>query len=188
MKRLLLALFVVALLSGCGDSDDADPGSAEAAVVSAPAADDADTTTEAATTGDDAITPEGNGEPEMNTIRIGSQVWTRTLPMTTGQCWVTDENDGGSGLPASSNIWGTLDGDEDVRFSAGMDQDGAFGAEVDDQRSFYWVSGKRSPLNELTITHDYENRIARGTGVFENALTGERAYGSFAFQCQADEG
>ncbi|CAN5875258.1 hypothetical protein BH23ACT4_BH23ACT4_00070 [soil metagenome] len=36
----------------------------------------------------DSVTPESSGPLAENSIRIGDQVWQRTLPMTTGQCFL----------------------------------------------------------------------------------------------------
>ncbi len=94
-------------------------------------------------TGD--VEPEPAGAVEPNTIRIGSQVWKRTLPMTTGQCFLFKDD---GTLPTSANVWGTLDGVEDSHFSASVQQDGTF--EVRSERTWrqhplLGQAGERSP-------------------------------------------
>lgn len=121
---------------------------------------------------------------DMNTIRIGSQVWERTLPMTTGQCFVQNVD----GLPPSGVAWGTLDDDDDISFSAGQNQDGTNEARVEDQEAYYWIAGPRvaDGPEDLEVELDFDALIVRGRGTFTNLFTGETAPGSFAFQCEDD--
>ncbi len=128
--------------------------------------------------------PESVAPADMNTIRIGSQVWERTLPMTTGQCFVQNVD----GLPPSGVAWGTLDGDDDVSFSAGQSQDGTNEARVEDQETYYWIAGPgvADGPDDLEVELDFDALTIRGQGTFSNVFTGETAPGSFAFQCEND--
>jgi hypothetical protein len=129
-------------------------------------------------------TPEPSGTVDMNTIRIGSDVWSRTLPMTTGQCFLY-EDDGN--LPTSATVWGTLNGDDDLRFMANFGQDGTFEAEISNDVDMYWIAGERAPdPNDLSIELDFASNTITGSGTFYLANTGELASGSFAFQCDGE--
>lgn len=183
MKSIAVIVTVVALVAtGCGSDDPLTTGppaveddatdSGTSAVPDASAAPDAD-----------SKSAEPVGPAEMNTIRVGSQVWERTLPMTTGQCFVQNVE----GLPPSGVAWGTLDGDDDIRFSANKNQDGTNEAEVDDEESYYWLAGPRSSgPDDLEVELDFEALTIVGQGTFTNVFTGETAAGSFAFQCEDD--
>jgi hypothetical protein len=186
MKTLVGLLAVIgAVAAGCG-SDDApsveplDSAGADTVVDDGAGEDAAPVATDGDSSGD---APEPVGPADMNTIRIGSQVWERTLPMTTGQCFVQNVE----GLPPSGTAWGTLDGDDGIRFSAGQNQDGTNEAEVDDQENFYWIAGPRSSgPDDLEIELDFEALTITGQGTFTNVFTGDTAAGSFAFQCEDD--
>jgi len=124
---------------------------------------------------------EASGPVAVNTIRVGSQVWERTLPMTAGQCFL-QEDDGT--LPTSASVWGTLDGDENVRFSVGVNQDGTFEASLDNNVDFFWIAGPRSSeVDDLVIELDFATQTIRGSGTFVNAGRGETSTGSFEFRC-----
>ncbi len=177
-------------LVGCGGGDDSSglfPTGGDVAVDDAAATDTAppdsaptDSGTDAARTDTGAIEPEPPGDVAMDTIRVGSQVWERTLPMTSGQCFLF-EDDGT--IPTNGVAWGTLDGDDDLHFSAGMSQDGTFSAELDNNYDFYWVAGARGGRDDLTVELDFAAQTITGSGVFHNLTTGQLAEGSFAFQC-----
>ena len=186
MKSIAVLAAVVAVVAvGCGSDDsltaglpavEDDPTESEPAAAS-------DAATDTDTESDAASGAESVGPAEMNTIRIGSQVWERTLPMTTGQCFVQNVE----GLPPSGVSWGTLDGDDGIRFSAKQNQDGTNEAEVDDQESYYWLAGPRSSgPDDLEVELDFEALTIIGQGPFTNLFTGETAPGSFAFQCEDD--
>jgi len=184
--KTLIALVAVfgAVAAGCG-SDDAPAVAPPADLGADTVVDDGAGQDPATTEADDGASdaPEPVGPADMNTIRIGSQVWERTLPMTTGQCFVQNVE----GLPPSGTAWGTLDGDEGIRFSANQRQDGTNEAEVDDQDNFYWIAGPRSSgPDDLEIELDFDALTIIGQGTFTNVLTGETAAGSFAFQCEDD--
>ncbi len=134
--------------------------------------------------GSDEPTPEAPGPLLDNAIRIGNQTWERTLPMTTGQCFLF-EDDGT--LPDSGNAWGTLDGDDDLRFAARYNQDGSFESEVSNNHDMYWGSGPRFGEDDLLIELDFDNLTISGHGTFVSLITGERAMGSFQFTCEAEE-
>lgn len=132
------------------------------------------------------VTPEGPGALQPNTIRIGSQVWTRTLPMTSGQCLVIKAD---GTLPDWSTVWGTVDGDDDTRFSANYKQDGTFESELTNNFDQYWGAGTRFQGDEadLVIELDFENLIVSGHGTFRSLTTGELAQGSFLFTCEPED-
>lgn len=132
----------------------------------------------------DGVTPEASGPLGENTIRIGDQTWERTLPMTTGQCFLF-EDDGT--LPDSASAWGTLDNDEDLRFSARFNQDGTFESEVSNNHDMYWGSGPRFGEDDLVVELDFETLTISGSGTYSSLITGERAMGSFQFTCEAEE-
>ena len=141
---------------------------------------------EAGATDSDEITPEAPGTLQPNTIRIGDQVWTRTLPMSSGQCLVI-EADGT--LPAWSTVWGTLDGDDETRFSVNYNQDGTFESEITNNFDEYWGAGTRFQGDEadLVIDLDFENLTVTGNGTFTSLTTGERARGSFFLTCEPED-
>jgi hypothetical protein len=124
------------------------------------------------------------GPADINTIRIGDQVWMRTLPMTTGQCFLY-EDDGS--LPTSATVWGTLNNDDSLHFSVSYTQEGTFQAQVDNDSDMYWVAGERNgEIDDLTIELDFEAQTIRGSGTFTNFVGGGNAQGSFAFQCEEE--
>ncbi len=125
--------------------------------------------------------PEPAGPVEPNTIRIGSQVWARTLPMTTGQCFL--QADDGT-LPDSGTVWGTLDGDETLRFSVSYGQDGTFESEISNNADMYWIAGSRAPLDDLVVELDFATQTISGGGTYTLLNTGETASGSFEFVCE----
>jgi hypothetical protein len=130
------------------------------------------------------VEPEPPTPVDSNTIRIGSQVWKRTLPMTTGQCYLF-EDDGT--LPTSATAWGTLDGDDSYHFSANLTQDGTFKAQVDDNASVYWVAGEGSPkADDLVIEIDFDSQTIKGQGTFYSLTTNKLASGSFEFVCEPE--
>ena len=128
------------------------------------------------------IEPEPAGAVEPNTIRIGSKVWKRTLPMTTGQCFLFKDD---GTLPTSANVWGTLDGDDRYHFSATQDQGGGFAAQVDNDVDVYWLAGEKSPKgNDLVIDLDFEAQTIKGHGTFFSLTRQKLASGSFEFVCE----
>lgn len=142
--------------------------------------------TDGGATASSEVTPEAPGALQPNTIRIGSQVWTRTLPMTSGQCLVIKAD---GTLPDWSTVWGTVDGDDDTRFSANYKQDGTFESELTNNFDQYWGAGTRFQGDEadLVIELDFENLIVSGNGTFKSLTTGELAKGSFLFTCEPED-
>lgn len=119
-----------------------------------------------------------------NTIQIGDQTWQRTLPMAQGQC-VVFKDDGT--LPDSAITWGTLDGDDDIRFSANQLQDGTFQSEVQGD-DFFWIAGARSPgVDDLQIELDFDALTVIGEGTFSNLLSTDLRAGSFHFKCLPED-
>ncbi len=182
--RILIALltFVALAAAACGGAatvpdgpaaGDPAPGQPSGAPQgSAPAGDDQSA----------AIEPEPAEPVAPNTIRIGSQVWTRTLPMTSGQCFLY-EDDGT--LPTSASVWGTLDGNADLHFAATFGQDGTFHSDVNDGVALYWVAGERSPgVRDLVVELDFDTQTIRGQGTYKSLTTGKLASGSFEFICE----
>ena len=178
----------VTALAACGDDDPPGALSELADDASAPGTQSGDGSGDDASGDDassgDAAAPEPVGPADMDTIRIGSQVWERTLPMTTGQCFVF-EDDGV--LPSSATAWGTLGGDDDVRFSVSANQDGTFEADVESENEYWWLAGPRSSgPDDLVVELDFDALTVTGQGTFTNLYTGETAAGSFAIQCEDD--
>lgn len=134
--------------------------------------------------GSDEVLPEASGPLGENTIRIGDQTWERTLPMTTGQCFLF-EDDGN--LPDTGTAWGTLDNDEELRFAARYNQDGSFESEVSNSHDMYWGSGPRFGEDDLVVELDFDTLTISGNGTFVSLITGERAMGSFQFTCEPEE-
>lgn len=137
----------------------------------------------AAAASDEPI-PEASGPLGDNSIRIGDQTWERTLPMTTGQCFLFADD---GTLPDSGNAWGTLDNDEDLRFAARYNQDGTFESEVSNNHDMYWGSGPRFGEDDLVVDLDFDTLTISGHGTFVSLITGERAMGSFQFTCEPEE-
>ncbi len=189
MRTLItLITFMAMAVAACSDADTttSDPASGEQAAGQSPAAQGgaAAGSDQSQGTGQDspAIEPEPAGPVEPNTIRIGSQVWKRTLPMTTGQCFLFKED---GTLPTSGVAWGTLDGNEDLHFSAKLSQDGTFESDVNDGQALYWVAGERSPgVHDLAVDLDFDTQTISGHGTYESLVTGKRASGSFEFTCE----
>lgn len=182
MRRLLAIVFVMVLVvAGCGGDDDA--GGGEGAGDNNAGAFSEDPSGDNTSDGGNADdpTPEASGPLDPDSIRIGSEVWNRTLPMTTGQCFVFKDD---GNLPDSAVAWGTLNNDDGLSFSADYGQDGTFGAEVQGE-NMYWVAGQRSGT-DLTIELDFDNLTITGEGIFNNLHTNEFAYGSFHFVCEDD--
>jgi hypothetical protein len=178
---VILALALAA--TGCGGSDSGGDGVTTTAAT-APSVDDAGggngTSGQVDGGSGGGTTAEPVGPAAMDTIQIGSETWARTLPMTSGQCWLY-EDDGT--LPTSAVAWGPLDGPDGIRFSVSHNQDGTFGAEVSNDTNVYWFAGPRSPgVDDLVIELDFDALTITGSGTFTSVL-GEEAQGSFAFQC-----
>jgi len=130
--------------------------------------------------GGDAVPPGPVGPADVDTIRVGDQAWGRTLPMTSGQCFVQRVE----GLPVSGVAWGSLNGDDELSFAANYNQDGSFEAEVRGPDMF-WIAGARSPgVQDLAIELDFEALTIIGSGTFTSLHTNELAAGSFHFQCE----
>jgi hypothetical protein len=192
MRKLIVPVAVLAILfTACGGDDSSSSDTVasgdtagEVADSASDASDDSEQPTSDAS--EDASAPAPSGPVEMNTIRIGSTTWSRTLPMTSGQCFLY-EDDGT--LPTSANVWGTLDGDDDIRFSANYGQDGTFEAEVVDESAFFWIAGRRSPeVDDLVIELDFEALTITGSGTFANVGSVDPEQGAFAFQCEPEDG
>jgi len=189
MRRFtILIAGLMVIVGACGSvqelSDAANTASNEAANNETDPQAPGDTGAPGATADGQAAAPEPSGDVAMDTIRIGNDVWSRTLPMTTGQCFVF-EDDGT--LPTSGTVWGTLDGDDELRFAARLSQDGTFEAEISNDSDMYWLAGERAPdPKDLSIELDFENLTITGSGTFYLANTGELASGSFAFQCEEE--
>ncbi len=184
-KRVFLVVILALALAatGCGGSDSSDDAGTTTPST-APSVDDADSGNGTGGQADDGSGGEPTGEPigpaAMDTIRIGSETWTRTLPMTSGQCFLY-EDDGT--LPTTGVAWGPLDGPDGIRFSATHNQDGTFEAEVSNDTNVYWFAGPRSPgVDDLVIELDFDALTITGSGTFTSVL-GDVAQGSFAFQC-----
>lgn len=125
------------------------------------------------------VTP--GGPAALNTMRIGDEVFERTLPMTRGQCFLY-EADGT--LPTSATVWGTMNGEDGTHFSVSYGQDGKFGAQVDSS-NYHWLAGERNgTIDDLSIELDFDTQTIRGAGIFTNFFTGENAEGSFEFMCE----
>ena len=160
--------------SGQGDTS-AQTADTVAVDTEAPGDDAGDESSDAASESE----PVGPAEP--NTIQIGSQVWERTLPMTTGQCFLY-EDDGT--LPTSATVWGTLDGDEELRFLVSQNQDGTVEAEINNNVDMYWLAGYRGPeTDDLVIELDFDAQTISGSGTFTLLNTGDTVSGSFEFVC-----
>lgn len=194
--RILIALITLMAITtaACGGaaSTTADPAGGNQAGGRSSAAPDGGTTSggdqSAASVPDvGGIEPEPASPVEPNTIRIGSQVWKRTLPMTTGQCFLTKAD---GTLPTWGVAWGTLDDNEDLHFSAKVGQDGAFSADVDDNTRNpttplpHWVAGKGIPVADLVVELDFDTQTIRGHGTYTDRATGKLASGSFEFICE----
>jgi hypothetical protein len=184
-KRVFLVVILALALAaaGCGGSDSSDDAGTTTPST-APSVDDADSGNGTGGQANDGSGGEPTGEPigpaAMDTIRIGSETWTRTLPMTSGQCFLY-EDDGT--LPTTGVAWGPLDGPDGIRFSATHNQDGTFEAEVSNDTNVYWFAGPRSPgVDDLVIELDFDALTITGSGTFTSVL-GDVAQGSFAFQC-----
>ena len=192
-NRVVLMLFALlgATLIACGGGDDEPsdgdgPGGSDAS----PAASSGDGSNGGSNgnagsggSSDPEAAPEPIGPVAVNTIQIGDETWTRTLPMTSGQCFLY-EDDGT--LPTSAVVWGPLDGD-DLSFSANYNQDGSFESEVRGE-NFFWVAGPRGPgVDDLEIELDFDTLTVTGEGTFHNLHNGEIAAGSFHFQCEPED-
>jgi hypothetical protein len=132
------------------------------------------------------VEPEPAGPVDPNSIRIGSQVWKRTLPMTQGQCFLFKDD---GTLPTSASVWGTLDGNEEVRFSAGVSQDGTFHASVTGpgDSTLYWKAGAESPdVDDLVVELDFDSQTIKGSGTFHSLTERRLASGSFEFICEPE--
>lgn len=178
---------VVASCGGDGDSTSESADTSGQGDTSAQTDDTVAVDTEASgeDAGDESSDAASESEPvgpaEPNTIRIGSQVWERTLPMTTGQCFLY-EDDGT--LPTSATAWGTLDGDEELRFLVSQNQDGTLEAEINNNVDMYWLAGYRGPeTDDLVIELDFDAQTISGSGTFTLLNTGETVSGSFEFVC-----
>lgn len=188
-RRLLAVLMVLAIiLAACGGAGSAPTQ----AVDGSPGITDAGQVNQGGTGGTssgsgsgDEVTPEASGPLAPNTIRIGDQVWERTLPMTTGQCFLSRAD---LGIPDWGLAWGTLDGDEEVRFSASHKQDGTFEVEVTNNVNMQWGAGPRfqQEAADLVIELDFDTLTISGHGTFRSLPTGERAMGSFEFTCEPE--
>lgn len=169
---------VIASCGGGGTTPTAgDPGGADQGAGQS----DQGATTSTAVTGGPSndVTPEASGPLEANTIRIGDQVWNRTLPMTTGQCFLI-EDDGT--LTDAGTAWGTLNGEDSLTFSASYRVDGVE-AQVKNESDMYWGSGPRFLEDDLVVELDFANLTISGHGIFVSLITGEKAMGSFEFVC-----
>lgn len=190
MKRSTFALVVAfVMVAGCGGDDTSpiQPGAAGSVTTNSNQSDAGDGSGAGGSGGSgagDEVTPEASGPLAPNTIRIGDQVWERTLPMTTGQCFLY-EDDGT--LPDSGTAWGTLDGDEDLRYAASYNQDGTFEAEISNNLDMYWGSGPRFQEDDLVVELDFDTLTITGEGTFRSLTTGERAEGSFVFVCEPED-
>lgn len=194
-SRLLFLLAAVSMFLGACGGGTTEPESNDSQVTT-PASDDGSVTdngeTDPGDSGDagdgtddsDSVTPEASGPLGENTIRIGDQTWERTLPMISGQCFLY-EDDGT--LPTSATAWGTLDGDDDLRFNVSHKQDGTFEAQISDNEAMFWGSGPSFEEEDLVIELDFEALTIRGKGTFFSLTTRERAMGSFQFTCEPEE-
>jgi hypothetical protein len=181
--RLLTAFIALTLLAAACGSDSGSPAlpSVDSVATDDPPADATPPVEAPPADNSSNPAPEASGPVAMNTIRVGSQVWERTLPMTTGQCYL-QEDDGN--LPTSASVWGTLDGDENLSFSVRVNQDGTFEASLDNNLDFFWIAGPRSSeVDDLVVELDFATQTIRGSGTFVNAGRSETAIGSFEFRC-----
>ena len=145
---------------------------------------DSNSGTEAATApGDggtlDDPTPEASGLLPQDGFRIGDDVWVRTVPITSGQCFVQE----GEGITPFA-VWGTLNNDDSLSFAVSHDQDAGFGAEVTSDTMF-WVAGRKDGT-EVIVDHDFATQSITGSGLFYNLHSDEWAYGSFEFTCTGE--
>lgn len=180
--RLTMTVAAVAMvMASCGGgasnspTGDPDGGGQEAGQT------DPGATTSTAPSGGPSgeVTPEASGPLEPNTIRIGDEVWSRTLPMTSGQCFLI-EDDGT--LTDAATAWGTLNGDDALSFRASYQVD-AIEAQVKNESDMYWGAGPRFTEDDLVIELDFDNLTISGHGTFVSLITGEKAMGSFEFVC-----
>jgi hypothetical protein len=106
--------------------------------------------------------------------------------MTQGHCFLFKDD---GTLPTSANVWGTLDGNEDVRFSAGVNQDGTFAASVTGpgDSTLYWKAGADSPdVDDLVVELDFDAQTIKGSGTFHSLTERRLAHGSFEFICEPE--
>ena len=99
-------------------------------------------------------------------------MWSRTLPMTRGQCFVEE---------GKATARGTLNGDDTFEFSVKANSNGSFEAQIL-SNDMNWVAGVRDG-SELSIDSDVSSQTISGAGLFYNMYTDEWAYGSFQFEC-----
>ena len=178
MRVIILGIAIVVLSLGCGGDGLSLP--------EVPTQEGGGQRTDPPGSGNDSEAANGvmpGGPAEMNTIRIGDEVFERTLPMTSGQCFLY-EADGT--LPTSATVWGTVDDDDGTHFAVSYGQNGDFEAQVDSP-NYHWLAGTRNgEIDELSIELDFDAQIIKGSGIFTNFLTGESAEGTFEFMCEGE--
>jgi hypothetical protein len=192
MRKLFITVVSVAVLAaGCGGADDSadsgtgfgtePPGNEQQQDSDGS---DSNVGTEAATaSGDggtfDDPTPEASGSLPPDGFRIGDDVWVRTIPITSGQCFVQE----GEGITPFT-VWGTLNNDDTLSLAVSHDQDAGVAAEVRSD-TMSWVAGGKDGT-EVVVEHDFVAQSITGSGLFYNGHSNEWAYGSFDFTCTGE--
>jgi hypothetical protein len=188
-KSIVVLVSVAVLTAACGGGDD--PADEVGSLGTQPSEDaqqagtdepDASSEVSAGSDGSgtpDNPTPEASGPLPPDGFRIGNDVWVRTLPITSGQCFVQE----GDGVHPFT-VWGTLDNDDGQSFAVNYDDDGRFSSEVTSDAMF-WVAGSKDG-SELTVEHDVATQSISGDGLFYNLHSDEWAYGSFQFTCAGE--
>ncbi len=191
MSKVFILLAVALLaLAACGGSNGANPleaiqdaaspasGDTTSSGVIDPAANPSSNSDGPGTM--DNPTPEASGALPPNGFRIGNTVWERTVPMTSGQCFV-QESEGATPFA----VWGTLDGDDALDFSVSFDSDTDSTSAQVTSDTMFWVAGKQDG-SQLAVEHDIDAQSVAGTGLFLNLHTNEWADGSFQFTCESE--
>lgn len=175
-KGLSILVVVVGMAFGaCGGED---PSADEAADVGG-----TETPQETQAPANEGASSEASEAPsgpiELNTIRVGSDTWTRTLDGS-GQCFLPAE-DGGN--PVDGTVWGSAE-PGGVNFSVSYGEVSGNPTEADVEGSDFWWVAKG---DDLVIEFDYDAMTISGSGTFENQLLAEAPrQGDFLFQCEPD--
>jgi hypothetical protein len=171
---------VVLLVAGCGGDDSSVDQGVDQGSNEAPQTTQAQAETDAATAqGGEDTASAPSGPIEMNTIRVGSVTWTRTLDGS-GQCFLPAE-DGGD--PVDGTVWGSAEPGS-VNFSVTYGDASGNPTEADVEGDDFWWVAKG---DDLVIEFDYDAMTISGSGTFENQLLAEDPrQGDFLFQCEPD--
>lgn len=185
----MVLVCIVVMATACGGSDDSadDDGSVG---TQSPTTGQQDATNDTgsnagagSSSGDggtlESPTPEASGPLPSDGFRIGKDVWVRTIPITSGQCFVQE----GEGIDPFA-VWGTLNGDDNLSFAVSYAEGGSFSSEVTSD-SMFWAAGEKIG-SELTVEHDFATQSISGDGLFYNLHSDEWAYASFQFTCTGE--